>query len=186
MSYWNKVEEKKRKNNNMKSNFSTTANFFVRIFFTLIGFNFWTNFIRIIWLNNLLMLFEVSSVHHSGGSPPPSGSSAPRPRLGGSAPLTPFNFGACLAGYLIQKIVRGKGKGPSYSSAIFSIGHFFFGLFADTSSITACNFPIILRCIYAKTSYDNHYIDEVLNSLQSYKKILIEVARNIYLLCWKM
>ena len=33
------AEEKNKKNYNMHSNFSTTANIFVRIFFTLIGFN---------------------------------------------------------------------------------------------------------------------------------------------------
>ena len=34
------------------------------IFFTLTEFNLWTNFIRIIWLDNLLMLFKATSVYH--------------------------------------------------------------------------------------------------------------------------
>ena len=42
-----KAEGKSRKNN-MKSKFLTTANIFVKFFFTLIGFNLGANFIEII------------------------------------------------------------------------------------------------------------------------------------------
>ena len=52
------------------------------IFFTLIGFNLWSNFIRIILLNNLLMLFKVTSVYHSG-------SCAPKTPITGASPLGP-------------------------------------------------------------------------------------------------
>ena len=85
-------KEKMQKNNNMKSNFSTTANIFVRNFFPLIGFNLWTNFIEIIRLNKLLMLFKATSIYHSEGErgAPPSGLSDPRPRPESSAPWTPF------------------------------------------------------------------------------------------------
>ena len=91
--------------------------FSIEIFFTLIGFNVWTNFIRIIWLN-VWMLFKATIVCHSAALPP-------RPS-GPSAPWTPFYFRACLVDYLTQKkTVKGKGKGPFYSSAIFSMAIFF-------------------------------------------------------------
>ena len=56
------------KNNNTKSHFSTTAEILVRIFFALIGFNLWTNFIGIIWLDKLLKLLRATTVYHSEGA----------------------------------------------------------------------------------------------------------------------
>ena len=99
-------KEKMQKNNNMKSNFSTTANIFVRNFFPLIGFNLWTNFIEIIRLNKLLMLFKDTSIYHSEGErgAPPLGAFGPKTPARELRPLDPlFYFRACSAGYLTQK-----------------------------------------------------------------------------------
>ena len=79
------------------------------IFFTLIGFNILMNFIKIIWLKNLLMLFKATSAYHSRGF----------------ASWTSFNFRACLARYLIQKkTVKGKILGLFFPRTSFP-GHFF-------------------------------------------------------------
>ena len=88
-------KEKMQKNNNMKSNFSTTANIFVRNFFPLIGFNLWTNFIEIIRLNKLLMLFKDTSIYHSEGergAPPPRGFRTQDPGQRAPPPGPPFLF----------------------------------------------------------------------------------------------
>ena len=102
-------KEKIEKNNNTKSNFSTTANIFVR--------NILSRFLNLIFVtilsNHLIKqpvnAFKATSVYHSGGC----------------APWTPFNFTACSTGYVTQKTVRGKGKVRFYSLAIFSFGNFF-------------------------------------------------------------
>ena len=87
--------------------FRQLLTFLWEFFFTLIGFKLRNNFIRIIWFDNLEILF-------------------PRSRPGGSSSWTPFNFRACSAGYLThKKTIRGKRKGPFYSSAIFFLDHFF-------------------------------------------------------------
>ena len=84
------------------------------IFFTLIGFNLWTNFMWNIWLNKLLMLFKATSIYHPGAAPPPP------------PPLDPLDLIELSSGYLTQKkTVRGKAKGRFYPSSIFSISHFF-------------------------------------------------------------
>ena len=116
----------------MKSNFSTAANSFARILFYVYWILSLNQFIGIISLHNLLMLFKATSVYHSSSCPlsPSRETQDPKPRSGGFAPWTTFNFGACSAGYLIQKrTVRGKRKGPFYFSAIFSFGYFFLSLF---------------------------------------------------------
>ena len=117
-----KAEGKNIKNNNIKSNFSTTANIFVRnIFLRLLNLIFEP-------IYYLLMLFKATSVYYLEGCAPPSrlGPSTPRPRPGNPSPWTPFNFRTCSAAYLThKKPVRGKGKVSFYSSAIFFIGHFF-------------------------------------------------------------
>ena len=114
-------------------------------FFTLIGFNLWTNFIGTIWLDNLLMIFKATSMYHSGAAPfpssPPRGAFSPKSLTKGLRPLDPFHFRACSAGYLTQKKnSQGQGEGSClflsnfflrafFPSAFFSTGHFFFGIF---------------------------------------------------------
>ena len=125
-----KGRRKKRKNNNFESNFLPTANIFVKFFFTNTEFNLWNNFIRIIWLDNLLMFSKATSVYHSGDCAPKT------PTRGGSTPRTSFNFRACSAGYLTQKNSQVWRWGsfsffshffprPFFSSVIFFFGHFF-------------------------------------------------------------
>ena len=72
------------------------------------------------------MLFKATSVYYSGGCAPPplpsrpSAPKTPTPTTGGCTSWILFNFRVCSAGYLSQKkTIRGKGKGPFYSSEFF-------------------------------------------------------------------
>ena len=110
-----KAEVQNRKNNNMKSNFSRAANIFVRNFFYARWIYFWTNFIGIIWLDNLLMLVKVTSVYYSGGCAsrtPPWGHQP-------QDPAPPFISEHVRLGISHNKTARGWGKGVFYFSALF-------------------------------------------------------------------
>ena len=116
----------------MESNFSTTANIFVRIFFTLIRFNLWTNFIEIIRLDNLLMLFKATSLCHSSSPHPTPRGLRPQDPDQGTLPPEPSLISEYVRLWVFnkKKLSGVKGRGlfilwQFFPSAFFSIGYLF-------------------------------------------------------------
>ena len=98
--------------NNIKSNSILSLNIFVKKFYVhwiIIKFNLWTNFIEIIWLDKLLILFKNTSIFHSRGW----------------APWTPFDFRTCERVYIApKKTVWIERKNQFFPSVIFPSAFF--------------------------------------------------------------